>query len=841
MANASSRGGLFRRKPAVPQVRTRVLTAASTKLRLKDKEETRFMRLLRQGWQADAHSFYQSIGELHYATNFKANCMGRIKLFPAAYPTGGEDDNPVPLADIEGVPDGVLEACKEAQLALGNGRLAVSNLLYTLSINMEVAGECFLLGEEDETGGPDTWTIRSTEELVWQDDELKLRELPSDPQGSTGFIELDADRSVVSRIWSPSPTFRRLALSPYRPILDDMEGLQIYRRMMRADGRSRLAQRGLLALPLEMEIKTPENDSADPETSDFFGEITEAMMMGLADEGTAPAVVPITLQGPGEQLANIRFIDMAPQFSEHAIKIREEYVGVIATGLNLPKSVVLGVQDMNHWNAYQVSDEMFRSHIEPDVIKNCDSLSGAYLRPFLEGRGIDPEWVHRVIYWYDATELVVHPDRSKDAQAAYDVLALSGEAYRREMGFDEMDAPSVDELQDRQFQHLKTIPPNLLMAWAQQLNPQIDVPPITVAGTIPGVHPGKGVDVGTPPPVPGVPGTPTTAPATGGLPTPAPPAPEVGHGPPPVPAGITASAGDAHSERLSRRLAAIDRDLRIRLEVACSAAMKRKLEQAGARVRSSMINHPSEVIKTAIKHGNNEQLPARVGKVALVAAGIDTDAIFSSDWSSLQDDFMGWTAAAQAQALATATQLAELDSQDDAVQAAKVALAADSEKAWSALENALDHLGHTLLYDPVGETTVEDLSPTSLVPTGVIRGALAVAGGGDWAYDPGGVTTMNMGVEVGQVATGGTIRELIEGAGGEVAAYEWEHSSMAIKPFEPHELLDGLRFVEFDDPRLANPGDWPAVAFFAPSDHAGCGCDVVPIYLSPSEAAEAEG
>src|SRR5208282_2047970 len=102
----------------------------------------------------------------------------------------------------------------------------------------------------------------------------------------------------------------------------------------------------------------------------------------------------------------IRFIDLASQLSKEAAELRAELVGVIASGLNLPKSIVLGETDANHWTAWQVSDEMFRSHIEPDVIKNCDSLSGAYLRPFLEGRGVDPEWVHRVIYWYDATELV---------------------------------------------------------------------------------------------------------------------------------------------------------------------------------------------------------------------------------------------------------------------------------------------------------------------------------------------------------------------------------------------------------------------------------------------------
>src|SRR6266581_4378747 len=50
--------------------------------------------------------------------------------------------------------------------------------------------------------------------------------------------------------------------------------------------------------------------------------------------------------------------------------------------------------------------------------------------------------------WYDASELVLRPDRSQDATDTYDRLELSGEALRREHGFDDSDKPTEDELRE---------------------------------------------------------------------------------------------------------------------------------------------------------------------------------------------------------------------------------------------------------------------------------------------------------------------------------------------------------------------------------------------------------
>jgi hypothetical protein len=55
-----------------------------------------------------------------------------------------------------------------------------------------------------------------------------------------------------------------------------------------------------------------------------------------------------------------------------------------------------------------------------------------------------PDW-KRVVIGYDATEVINHPDKGKDAKDLFDDGELSGEAYRAAKGFDETDAPSEEE------------------------------------------------------------------------------------------------------------------------------------------------------------------------------------------------------------------------------------------------------------------------------------------------------------------------------------------------------------------------------------------------------------
>ena len=47
--------------------------------------------------------------------------------------------------------------------------------------------------------------------------------------------------------------------------------------------------------------------------------------------------------------------------------------------------------------------------------------------------------------------------------------------------------------------------------------------------------------------------------------------------------------------------------------------------------------------------------------------------------------------------------------------------------------------------------------------------------------------------------------------------------------FEPHTELDGVEVTGPEDPALLNGNDWPDVPFYAPGDHVGCQCELVPI------------
>jgi hypothetical protein len=702
---------------------------------------------------------------------------------------------------------------------LGNGKLAIRDLLHSASTNKTIAGEMFLLGRVDPETGKETWTIRSVDELVIYEDKYKLREAPVDPQGILGWVDLDPQLTVISRIWQSHPRFRVLAISPLRAILDDCESLLIHRRTIRAVGRSRLAGPGVLLVPEELGIKEPTDD--DPDADPVMRKIMEGMMEPIAEEGTAASVVPIMIRGPGDTLEKVRLVEFAKLLDPNSAAVREEMVGVIATGLDLPKSVVTGVEDMNHWNVYQVSTETFRSHVEPHVIGVCDGLTGGYLQPYLRSMGIPEYWVQRCLFWYDPAELVTPPDRTKDAWEAHDRLLISDAAARREAGFAEDDEPTKQELQVRLLEKMRTWPPNLVMAFLHAWDPTLIAPAMAGPPAIPGISP-TGVEVAEP--------TTPTAPTAPSASAPEPTAPSTQEPivEEPEPPAITAS-GTGQSVRLSRKLAQVDRDLRGKLQTAANAAMLRQLERVGAKLRTKVAK--DETLRTRIAHRPNERVSAILGQEAVTAAGFH-EAVPDDGWSAFRTQFYDWTSAAQQQAIITARRLGGLEEGSDAVVTAEAAMAADREKAWELLSAALTELGHNLMYSPdpnVGPGDWADLNPDTLVPTGTIRAALGVAGGGDLGTDAAGNATIALGQPIGQIGTGATIESLLTTAGATKTGYEWVHGP-SINSFEPHEELDGVDFESFDSEALANNSGWPDNSYYFPGDHQGCTCDFVPLY-----------
>lgn len=811
---------LFRRGT---QKALRVLAASARRLDLEDKSEARRLRAVRQGWQADAWNYRDSITELRYAIAFKANSAARMRLFVGVEPEVGESENPLPLAEATGIPEGVASIAGQALADLARNEGERRTLLKTLSTNLDVAGECFTLGQTDPQTGEETWSIRSLDEIVAKDDGWELRQIPDGPQGVIPWVKLDPELAVVSRVWVPHPRFGLLADSPLRSMLQEDESLLLMRRMIRAEARSRTS-RGILLIPDELSLKVPTDDNDDPEADPFFSGLTRALIEPIGDEGVASAVAPIVVRGPAEMLDKVRLLDLGKPFEEEAARIREELVGNIATGFDLPKEVITGVADLNHWSAWQVDDNTFRHHLEPHIITMCDSLTAGYFRLRLEALGVPPEYARRLVIWYDPTELVTHPDQTKDAQALYDRHAISASALARISGFSEDDLPSPEETVVRMLQNMRTPPANLVMAAVHQLFPTLTIPPIETAGAVPGVKP-SGVDVGEPEaPIPGQPQLP--APTVDD----APPATEPAEHGEPGPPAVTASAHHAH-HRLSRKLTQIDRDLRARLQTAANAAMLKQLERVGGRLRAKVAK--DETLRTRIAHRRNERVSAILGPDVVRASGVDAEGLMGEDWGTLRGQFHDWTQAAQQQSLNTARQLAGLEEDDPRVRQAEQKMQRDRDKGWELLATALSTLGAHLLYNPdpnVGPTDWADLNPDTLVQTGLIRAAIGVAGGGDYGIDTAGNATIPLGEPIGQVGTGATIQELLESAQMTTEAYEWEHGP-SLKPFEPHLALDGAQFASFDDEQLANTEGWPDNQYFMPGDHGGCTCDATPLWV----------
>src|SRR5699024_4443977 len=72
--------------------------------------------------------------------------------------------------------------------------------------------------------------------------------------------------------------------------------------------------------------------------------------------------------------------------------------------------------------------------IAPVMETICEALTRSVLRPALERIGINPD---SFAVWYDSTPLTQDPDRKDEARDAFERGVITGEEYRRALGFDD--------------------------------------------------------------------------------------------------------------------------------------------------------------------------------------------------------------------------------------------------------------------------------------------------------------------------------------------------------------------------------------------------------------------
>lgn len=393
-----------------------------------DPGDTDIARRRVQTWQAKALDYCDLVPELNYASRFYSRMLKRITIFPAFR---GTDDKPTRIE--EGLPVDLLDRIQDP----GGGRSQLQGAYGRL---MFITGEGHLFGRELNTE-TERWSF------VWND------EIKGDEKGNivweptnTGEKKIYTPSQAVSyRMWTPHPKKSGEADSPMHAILEIAEELVILTKAVRATAVSRMVN-GLLKVPTELSFGAGEAiGDEDPENNPFLQDLIEHLTGVIENAGTAEAAAPFIAEAASEFLTGLEWIklhDPATDYLER--ELRTEAIKRAAFGLDMPPEVLLGLADANHWTGRQITHDMWRSHGAPIAEQLCDDLSEAYLRPALRESKFK-RW-QEVVVAYDDADVVVSPDRSDDADRAFDRMGLGWEGYRKLKGIPENMAPDEDEL-----------------------------------------------------------------------------------------------------------------------------------------------------------------------------------------------------------------------------------------------------------------------------------------------------------------------------------------------------------------------------------------------------------
>ncbi len=432
----------------VNALKENALTASGFRITRRDSDN---MRRLIQPWQQRSFTYYDQLGEIKYASQFYARMLAPLKLFAAEIDaeTGEivETDN----ADAKDALDRVQDP--------GGGR---TGLLSTYGRLMFLTGECYLFVSLNPDTGLEQWEMLSTDELRPQSGTYIRYKAPSltaeeyrepreeeDEEGA--WVPVDDKEAVAYRLWQRHPRFSMLADSTMMGVLELCEELLLLTQSVRARARSRLAGSGILLIddrisPPPAEAKPDEDPQQDP----FIAALTRAMTLPIVNEGAASQVVPLTIRVPVPEsgrvedlMHHLQIIDPTQLYPETGL--RYECIKRIAIGLDMPPEILLGMEEANHWTAWQIDEQTWKGHGAPKAIQLCDDLTSSYFRPYLRDVLKLPDWEKYTIA-YDAADIINHPDRGKDALSAYADRAIGKEALRKYLGFEEDDAPTKDEL-----------------------------------------------------------------------------------------------------------------------------------------------------------------------------------------------------------------------------------------------------------------------------------------------------------------------------------------------------------------------------------------------------------
>lgn len=749
----------------------------------------------RQEWQADAWAYFDAIPEVKHGIRFVGNAMAKLRLYPAVQNPDDPSGPPIPVTDAaSGVPTNVAAVAVAELGRLRSTRGGQSEILRVLAMNLEVAGEAWIVGFAPQTipGAtpsdlptevPERWEVHSVSEVEPAGKNRKAAKVKSAPSDSKAVELGEADTLI--RIWQRHPQWAELPDCALAGLLIDCEALHTLSLLGIGDANSK-RNNGFLLVPNEITFGSDSSEDGDeeqdPDEDPVFTALAETVQGPIADPASPSSAQPTLVRGPAEALREFRHV-LATRPAGDSIEARmEARVRRIARGMDLPVEVTEGHMNTTFANAAQVDQDTFDDYLQPRAEMMVEGLSYGFLGPNLAENRAAAEWADRIFVWYDAADLVTKPRPADTADGAHDRLTISDEAYRRAKGYTEDDAPDEEEVARR-------IP---------RAASGVDRVAQLLRGDLPRTIPASAVEL-----------------------------------PPPRPVALTAGRSVRARTSAGALLLGIDRDLRARLIGAADAAMARAMERAGNRLRSKAQKIGLADTLRAVPAAT---VAATLGP-AIVASLAGDDDLLDGAWDELERQFRTWGAASQQEALEVASAVAAgfgLADRDHL----RLRQADDLDEAWKWMRGSLSAVAGERLFSPGGAaSTLGEFDPMSSVPTGLVRQALQRAGGATGLITSGQdawVALYPDGSPAGMIGTGELVGTALADAGVGVEGFVWVYGPGVRKtPFDPHLDLDGTEFVNFDDPVLANSAGWPDDAYYFPGDHAGCLCDFEPVIVTP--------
>lgn len=416
------------------------LTAASTPIRDPAKDlKTSTFGSSAATWQDEAWEFLDEVGELRYHVEWLASSVSRGRLIAS-------DVDP-----MTGEPTGTTESDVVASLVhdIGSGLAAQSQLLYRLAVILSVPGEGYLamIAPDPSGEGPFGDDAAGEQWLALSRDEVR-----KDARGDitidlpTGHSHaFDTENDLLFRVWNQHPRKASEADSPVRAARKAL--LEIRRSTARIDNasRSRAVGNGVMFLPEELSLPGTRSDPDEParaSADDLQDMLMEVATTAVDQPDSLAAFLPIMATVPGEWADKVSHVKFDSDVTPTTLTTRDSAIRRLALSLNTSPERLLGIgANSNHWSAWAIDENDVKVHIAPILETICDALTQNVLRPMLRRIGIDAD---KYTVWYDTTPLTQDPDRKDEARDAYDRGAITAEAYRRYLGFDDADGYMLD-------------------------------------------------------------------------------------------------------------------------------------------------------------------------------------------------------------------------------------------------------------------------------------------------------------------------------------------------------------------------------------------------------------